>query len=91
MKAVFGTPNIFREQTEDALIEDIGHIQTLLASIVSLLDDIPDEVKKEYKVGFVSSFSVKGEAIDVNIIGKGEAIKHSFEALIDCAQEAMNK
>ena len=71
--------------------ENIGHIQTLLASVQSLLDEIPDEVKSSLEIGFLSCLSIKGECIDAIVDGKGIAIKSALENILDSIKEAVEK
>lgn len=71
--------------------ENIGHIQTLLANVQSLLDEIPDEVKSSLEIGFLSCLSVKGECVDVLVNGKGIAVKSALENILDSIKEAVEK
>jgi hypothetical protein len=71
--------------------ENIGHIQTLLANVQSLLNEIPDEVKSSLEIGFLSCLSVKGECFDAIVDGKGIAIKSALENILDSIKEAVEK
>lgn len=71
--------------------ENIGHIQTLLANVQSLLEEIPDEVKSSLDIGFLSCLCIKGECVDVAVDGKGIAIKSALENILDSIKEAVEK
>lgn len=71
--------------------ENIGHIQTLLANVQSLLEEIPDEVKSSLEIGFLSCLSIKGDRVDIIVDGKGSAIKSALENILDSIKEAVGK
>lgn len=75
----------------DSALKNVEHIQTLLASIMSLLDDIPEDLKMSMEIGFISSFSVKGKPLDINIVGKGKAVKTAIEGLINSVEQEVKK
>lgn len=71
--------------------ENIGHIQTLLASVQSLLNEISDEAKSSLEIGFLSCLSINGECVDAIVDGKGIAIKAALENILDSIKEAVEK
>ena len=72
-------------------VENIKHIQTCLANIDSLLDEIPEKIKSDLKIGFVSSLSFDGNCLDVMINGKGLAVKTSIEGVLKGLDESISK
>lgn len=87
----FGTRGERSVKLYDKVCENISHIQTLSASIMSLLDDIPENVKQDLEIGFISSFSVKGECVDMNISGNGKAVFSAIKNLTDSVEREFKK